>query len=211
MQLTSEICSTVRNFVYEKLLTILKRASARVCRNSRHRIEVRDLFADHDPAGMLAIPECTKEERAEVPEEQAVQAKAEPGSGEDPRLPIVVAFEGGELKGMAATGDSIASVKKLIERSFMQEIQQVVPTDIMTLKILGQRKAFGDRETIESIRSRAANLQFRLTFTGERPGAQRVRWLRRSTRGMPSAQQRAARHPTRLRMKAKTLTSTTTK
>ena len=59
----------------------------------------------------------------------------------------------------------------------MQEIQQVVPTDIMTLKILGQRKALGDCETIESIRSRAANLQFRLTFTGERPGAGTARTL----------------------------------
>ena len=59
----------------------------------------------------------------------------------------------------------------------MQEIQQVVPTDIMTLKILGQQKALGDCETIGSIRSRAANLQFRLTFTGERPGAGTARTL----------------------------------
>ena len=70
VQLTSEICSTVRNFVYDKLLAILKQASARVRRSSRHRIETRDLFTDQDPAGMLAIKECTKEEQAEVPERE---------------------------------------------------------------------------------------------------------------------------------------------
>ena len=51
VQLTSEICRTLRNFVYDKLFHILTQASASVRHSRRRRIEAGDLY----PAGMLAL------------------------------------------------------------------------------------------------------------------------------------------------------------